>query len=307
MRIAIFGSGGVGGYYGARLAAAGEEVHFIARGRHLQVMQADGLRVKSANGDLHVRPASATDDPAAIGAVDLVLVAVKLYDTEAAAAGATVLAGPTTAVLSLQNGITAVDTLSAAVGAERVLGGLTYILAVIEAPGVIAHTGTMANIVFGELDGRRTPRAEAFLAACERAGIEAAISDDIEAAIWSKFAFLAPISGMTALTRLTVGSIRGEPETRAMFRDALDEVVAVAQAKGVHLPADIADQHMARFDGLPGEFGSSMLYDLTHGKRLELEWLSGAVVRLGCELGVATPVNAAVYRALKPYADGAPA
>ncbi|MFB3135962.1 MAG: ketopantoate reductase family protein, partial [Rhodospirillales bacterium] len=254
MKIAVFGSGGIGGYFGARLAAAGGDVHFIARGAHLEAMRAGGLRVRSLNGDLHMETVHATDDPAAIGPVDVVLVAVKLYDTDAAARDCAPLVGPGTMVVSFQNGVAAADAFAAAVGRAHVIGGLAYIFSTIEAPGVIAHKGTLAKLVFGELDGGRTPRVEALLAACREAAIEAAISEDITADIWSKFAFLAALSGMTALVRLSIGPIRAEAGTRAMLRRAMEEVVAVARAKGIDLAADLVERHMETVDGLPGDF-----------------------------------------------------
>lgn len=304
MKIAIFGTGGVGGYYGARLAAAGEDVHFIARGAHLNAIRTNGLRVNSANGGVHVQPAQATDDPADIGPVDLVMVAVKLYDTEAAAAACRALLGPETAVVSFQNGVTAADTLAGAVGAERVFGGLTYILATIEQPGIIAHVGEMARIRFGESDGTRTTRVQRFEKACLGAGIDAAISDDITVDLWTKFAFLAPVSGVTSLVRLPMGPVRADPDTRALLRSAMDEAVAVAHARGVRLPGDLAERHMAMVDGLPATMGSSMLHDLTHGKRLELPWLSGTVARMGREAGVPTPTHDTIVTALKLHAGG---
>lgn len=305
MKIAVFGAGGVGGYYGARLAEAGQEVHFIARGRHLAAIRDHGLRIKSANGDIHVADANATDDPGAIGPVDWVLVTVKLYDTAAAARGCKALIGPGTAVVSLQNGVTAVETFSAALGAGHVVGGMTQILAVVEAPGVIAHTGTMARLVFGEVDGTASPRVEALRRACEKAAIDTTVSGHVIADIWGKFIFLAAFSGMTALTRLPMGPIRADAETRAMLVAAVEEVARVAEARGVALSADAVANTMKFADGLPAEMGSSMLHDLTQGRRLELAWLSGAVVRLGAELGVPTPVHAIIQTALKLHADGA--
>ncbi len=304
MKIAIFGTGGVGGYYGARLAAAGEDVRFIARGAHLEAIRTRGLRIESANGDVHVQPADATDDPADIGPADLVMIAVKLYDTEAVAAACHALLGPETAVVSFQNGVTAMDTLSAAVGAHRVFGGLTYILATISRPGVIEHLGDMAKIRFGERDATRSARVEALEAACRRAGMDAAISDGITVDLWTKFAFLAPVSGVTSLVRLPLGPIRADPDTRALLRAAMAEAVAVAHAKGIQLPDDLAERHMAMVDGLPATMGSSMLHDLTHEKRLELPWLSGTVVRVGREAGVATPTHNTIAAALKLHADG---
>lgn len=302
MRIAVFGAGGVGGYYGARLASAGVEVHFIARGAHLEAIRISGLSVKSANGDLHIHPAGVTDDPAAIGPVDLVLVAVKLYDT--IPEDIRPLVGPETAVVSFQNGVMAAESLAAVLGPERVIGGMTQIISVIAAPGVIAHGGTMARLVFGELDGRRTPRVEAFHAACAGAGIDAEISADIQADIWSKFVFLAPFSGVTALMRLPIGPIRADAGTRALYRRATEEAFAVARAKGIRLPDDQVDRHMELVDGLPEDLGSSMLHDLTQGRRLELPWLSGTVVSLGRELGQPTPTHGFIEAALKLHADG---
>jgi len=277
---------------------------FIARGAHLDAIRTSGLLVSSVNGDVHVHPAQATDDPAAIGPVDLVVVAVKLYDTEAVAAACPVLLGPETAVVSFQNGVTAADTLAAAVGAERVFGGLTYILATIARPGLVEHLGDMAKIRFGELDATRTARVERLEAALLAAGVDAAISDDITVDLWTKFAFLAPVSGVTSLLRLPLGPVRADPETRALLRAAKDEAVAVAHARGVELPDDLAERHMAMVDGLPETMGSSMLHDLTHQKRLELPWLSGTVARMGREAGVPTPTHDNIVTALKLHVGG---
>lgn len=304
MNIAIFGSGGVGGYFGARLAQSGADVRFVARGRHLEAMRAHGLKVTSALGDVTVKPVTASDDPAALGPVDLVLVAVKLYDTAAAAKACRPLLGHETAVVSVQNGVTAADTLAAEVGRERVMGGAAYIMATLAGPGAIAHLGTMAQLIFGEFDGRATPRLEALVAACQRAGIDTVASPDIAVAIWSKFAFLAPLSGVTALTRLPIGRIRADSGARGLYDSALAEVVAVARAKGVKLPSDIIALHTAKMESLPADMGSSMLYDLLHGKRLELPWLSGTVSRLGRDLGVPTPTHDVIVAALSPHANG---
>jgi 2-dehydropantoate 2-reductase len=305
MKIAVFGTGGVGGYYGARLANAGEDVRFIARGAHLEAIRKNGLRVRSALGDAHVHPAHASDDPNTIGPVDLVIIAVKLYDTDAAASGCLPLLGPDTSVVSFQNGVTAAETLATEVGADRVFAGTTHILATIAAPGEIAHLGTMAKLRFGELDGRPSARVSGLLAACQRAKIDAAISDDINVDIWTKFAFIAPASGITSLLRLPLGPIREDPETRALLRAAVDEAVAVARQSGVALPDDLAETHMAMIDGLPETMGSSMLHDLTQSRRLELPWLSGTVARLGREKGVPTPTHDVIVTALKLHAGGA--
>ena len=302
MKIAVFGAGGVGGYFGVRLASAGSDVHFIARGAHLEAIRTSGLIVKSDNGDLHIHPADVTDDPDAIGPVDLVLVAVKLYDT--IPEDIRPLVGPETAVVSVQNGVMAADALAAVLGPERVIGGMSQINSVIAAPGVIAHGGTMARLVFGELDGRRTRRVEAFHAACAGAGIDAEISPDIQVDIWSKFVFLAPFSGITALMRLPIGPIRADEGSRALYRRATEEVFAVARAKGIRLPDDQVDRHMELVDGLPEDMGSSMLHDLSQGRRLELPWLSGTVVRLGRELGQPTPTHGFIEAALMLHVDG---
>lgn len=305
MRIAIVGSGGVGGYFGARLAASGESVAFLARGRHLEAIRRDGLQVASQLGDALVRPAEATDDAAAIGPVDVAMVAVKLYDSEAAAQACRALLGPATAVVSVQNGVTAADTLAAAVGRARVFGGTAHIMAVIERPGMIAHTGTMAKLTFGEFGGGGSPRVSAFVAALRRAGADVVESPDIAVEIWKKFAFLAPFSGLTALTRATAGPIRADAGARGLFRLAVEEVAALARARGVALAENVVDSLMAFLDGLPAEMGSSMLHDLNAGKRLELPWLSGAVSRLGRESGVPTPTHDVIAAALGLHAEGA--
>lgn len=307
MRIAVIGTGGVGGYFGARLAAGGAQLAFIARGKQLQALQKEGLKVLSPLGDLHLKPVQATDDPASVGPVDLVVIAVKLWSTEEAVRSAQLLVGPGTAVVSFQNGVDAVDLLVKHLGRERVLGGVAHIAAMIEAPGVIRHSGAMQKLTFGELDGKRSSRVEAFLAACEQGGIEARIAQDIQQAIWEKFVFLVGLSGMTALTRLPIGPIREDPVTREMLRSVMEEATRVGRAKGIDLPPDAADRQLAFADDLPWGMISSMLGDLQRGNRLELPWLSGAVVRLGKELGVPTPRNEAIYAALKLYAEGRPA
>jgi 2-dehydropantoate 2-reductase len=303
VRIAIIGAGGVGGYFGGRLATAGEDVVFLARGAHLAALRESGLQVKSAHGDLAL-PVKATDDPAVAGPADVVMIATKLWSTDEAVATARALMGTEGCVVSFQNGIEAEDKLVAAFGAQRVLGGVANIAAVIESPGVIRHTGTMAVLQFGELDGSRSARVQALLEACQRAGIDAKVPDDILKAIWEKFVFLASLSGMTALTRLPLGPIREDPDTRALFRQLAAEVVAVGAARGVALDDSTTEMVMKRLDALPREMHASMLGDLKRGLRLELPWLSGAVAREGERLGVATPAHRFVYVALKLHADG---
>ena len=305
MKIAIVGAGGVGGYFGARLAAAGADVTFIARGAHLQAMQEKGLRVRSALGDLHLQPVKAVSDPAGVGPVDLVIIGVKLWSTEEAVEAAKPLLGPRTGVVSFQNGVDAIGILTRHLERGHVMGGVAHIAALIEAPGVIRHHGTLARLTFGELDGSASPRAKTFLHACERAGIEADLSQDIQRAIWEKFVFLVGLSGMTCLTRTPIGPIREEPFTREVLRDVMGEAAAVARAKGVNLPEDTIDRQMQFTDSLPRDMVSSMLGDLRRGNRLEVAWLAGAVVRLGKEAGVPTPLNRAIYEALKLHANGA--
>ncbi len=305
MRIAVMGAGAVGGYFGARLLAAGADVAFLARGRHLAAILQDGLRIESTSGELLLTDIVATDDPAAVGPVDVVLFAVKLWDTEAAAA-IRPLIGPETAVITLQNGVTSLDVLTAALGPKHVAGGVAHIAAQVFAPGVIRHTGTLARMSFGELDGSRSERLTQFHGLAALAGFDAIFSTDILSMIWEKFTFLAPLSGVTAVTRQPVGVIRAVPETRALFLDAVAEVARVAHAKGVTLGADVIDRIGGLIDALVPEMKSSMLNDLERGGRLELPWLSGAVARMGQELSVPTPVHRTIAAALAPYADGSP-
>ena len=307
MKIAIIGAGGVGGYFGARLAASGEEVHFIARGAHLDAIKQDGLRVLSANGDVVVKPALATKDPASVGPVDLVMIAVKLWSTEEAVRGAKPLIGPNTAVVSFQNGVMAADLIEKAYGKEHTLGGVANIAALIEKPGVIRHNGTMALLTVGELDGQRSARVEAFLHACEKAGIQARAAGSIVKAIWEKYVALVALSAMTSLTRLSVGSVREDPDTRQLMSQIMNEVVAVGHAKGVQLDEDTVERLVQHIDHLPRGMVASMLGDLERGNRLELPWLSGGVVQMGQELGVSVPANTFIFAALKPYMNGRPA
>jgi 2-dehydropantoate 2-reductase len=307
MKIAVMGAGGVGGYFGAKLAASGEEVHFIARGAHLEAMRRDGLQVHSANGDVLIKPVKADNDPAAVGPVDLVLIAVKLWSTAEALRDAKPMVGPGTAVVSFQNGVVAVDDIAKAYGKERALGGVANIAAVIEKPGVIRHTGTMAILTVGELDGKASPRVKAFVDACTKAGIQARSSDDIRKTIWEKYVFLVAASAMTTLTRLPLGAVREDPDTRALTRQIMSEVVAVGKAKGVTLENDMPDKLLERLDTMPREMVASMLGDLERGNRLELPWLSGGVVAMGKDIGIAAPANGFVLAALKHYINGRPA
>ncbi len=303
MRIAIVGSGGVGGYFGGRLAAAGSDVTFIARGAHLRALRTSGLRLESPKGDLHLPQVSATDDPAAIGPVDLVLFAVKLYDTDSALALLPPLVGPDTVVVPLQNGVDSVEILARAVGRPHVAGGVAYVAAVISEPGTIRHTA-MDHLIFGELDGTRSPRLERFLEACLAARFQATLSEKIDVDIWSKFVRLSVFSGMTAVARSPIGPLRDDPDLFAMMQAAILEGLAVAHAKGVSLPSRVFDEIMTMTLGLPPQAKSSMLEDLERGRPLELPWLSGALVRTGRELDVATPIHRFIATVLAPHVGG---
>jgi 2-dehydropantoate 2-reductase len=302
MKIVMMGSGGVGGYYGARLAQAGHEVTFVARGAHLQAIRRSGLRVKSDLGDAHVQPARAVEDPAQAGAADAIVVAVKLWDLDGAAQAIRPIVGAQTIVVSLQNGVDKDDVLARAVGKQHVIGGVTHIAAVIAEPGVIAQTGKLQRVTVGELDGSRSARVDALVAALQAGGVEAVASDDIRRVTWEKFVFLTALSGLTALTRKPIGEVRAHPATRAMLLDALRESSAVARAEGAALPDDFPQKQLQLVDAFPPAMMASMAHDLLRGRRLELDWLSGAVVRRADRHGIATPVHRAIYAALVLYA-----
>ena len=306
MRIVVMGTGGTGGYFGAKLARAGTDVTFVARGAHLEAIRSEGLRVKSAADGEWVVRAPAVDRLDGQPPADLVLFCVKSFDTESAAEVIRPVVGPETGVLSIQNGVDNEDVLAARLGAGCVMAGVAQVFATIAAPGVVTHT-LLGRIIFGELDGRTSPRARAFLAECERAKIPAELSADMRRALWEKYVFLIAQSGMTALTRLPAGAIRRVPETRQMYRLLLEETAALGRASGVALGADVADRYLAMLDGLGAGAYTSLHFDLTHGKRLELEALHGHAVRLGQAHGIPTPTLFAVYAALRPYVDGPPA
>ncbi len=305
MKIVVMGAGGVGGYFGAKLARAGEEVTFVARGAHLEAIRAHGLRIKSATEGEWVVPGCATDSPASAGPTDLVLLCVKSFDTEAAARAIGSVVGLKTAVLSLQNGVDNEETIAGVVGPGRVLGGAAYVLATIEAPGVIAHSFG-GKIVFGELDGAETPRSRRIQDALDRAGIPAERSPRIREVLWEKYLFITAQAGMTALTRCPIGVIRSIPETRRMYRLIVEELAGLAKAAGIDLGPNTVDDIMGHADRLGPTFPSSLHHDLIHGKRLELEALHGHAIRLGEKLGIPTPVLFSVYAALRPFRDGTP-
>jgi 2-dehydropantoate 2-reductase len=303
MRIAVIGAGGVGGYFGAKLALAGNDVTFVARGRHLAALRANGLRVETGGGTIAVNPARATDDLAAIGPVDVAMSCVKLWDVEATAPALAPLVASGGVVIPFQNGVDAPEMLRRALG-DRVLGGVAYIAAAIASPGVVIHTGTMARLRVGAFEPALAPRAEAFVTACRAAGVECDPAPDIRRALWEKFVFLSALSGCTSLARQPVGTVRADPELRATFQAAMQEAFDVSRAQGVALAPDFVPQQMKMLDSLPAEMRSSMLNDLTAGNRLEAPWLSGAVARMAREAGRSAPVSATIYAALKPYIGG---
>jgi len=304
LKIAIMGSGGVGGYFGARLANGGADVHFVARGAHLAAMREQGLAVEGGPEPIHLPKVQVTDDPGTIGPADLVMFCVKLWDTESAARSLVPIMKPQTGVISFQNGVTKDDMLRPIVGDKALMGGVAYVGTTIGRPGVIAQTGPLQRLVFGEYDGSRSRRAEDFLAACKRGGINAEISDDVRRSLWEKYVVLAAMSGATAAMRATIGPIRGNPLARAFLIDLAREVVAVGRALGVNLPADYVEQRIPFFDGWPPEMTTSMHHDLQHGKPLEVRWLAGGVVDLGAKAGVPTPMNRAVRDILILHAEG---
>lgn len=303
MRIAVVGSGGVGGYFGGRLLAAGVDVSFIARGAHLEALRTRGLRIESPMGNVHFPRVAATADTTTIGPVDVVFFAVKLYDTDSATRLLPALIGGETVVIPLQNGVESVETLVRAVGRPHVAGGTAYVAAVISEPGVIQHTA-IDRLIFGELDGTRTPRLERLLEACRAADFQATLSEHIEVEIWTKFVHLSAFSGMTAVTRLPIGPLRDDPDLWAMSQAAVMETMAVAHAKGVGLAQSVFEDIVTNVQRLPPLSKSSLLQDLERGRPLELPWLSGAVVRLGRELGVETPIHRFITTVLSPHVKG---
>ena len=306
MKIAVMGAGALGCYFGGRLAAAGADIAFVARGAHLAALQSDGLRIESPLGDCHVANVTATDDPATIGQVDVVLFLVKLYDTDTAARQMAPLLGPHTTVVSFQNGVETRRQIGAVVGEQRVVAGAAFIPADIRAPGIVRHSGPFARLVFGEHDGEASSRCLTLAAAFDKAGVEATVVADIEAKLWEKFLVLSALSAITTLTRLPIGDVLADPECRALFRGAIDESHAVGRAVCPQLAAGAADAAFELASGFPHGMRASMLDDLERGKRLELNDLSGAVVRLGAAHGIATPIHRVVHQALQPYVNGRP-
>ncbi len=300
MRIAVFGTGGAGGYFGGRLAQAGEDVVFIARGEHLQALRTHGLRVDSAKGDFVLQSVQATDAPTQVGVVDVVLLGVKTWQLSEAAQAMRPLIGPDTVGVPLQNGVEAPAQVATVLGAKHVLGGLAKIISFKVGPGHILHPGLEPHVIFGELDNRPSERAEGLRQAFERARVLVEIPPDIQAALWDKFLFVVSWGGVGAVTRAPIGVLRSVPETRQMLERAMHEIFAVARTCKIALPEDAVHKTMAFVDGMPPGGTTSLQRDIVDGKPSELASWNGAVVRLGQEVGVATPLHAFIYHSLLP-------
>lgn len=300
MKVGVVGAGGVGGYFGGRLALAGTEVALLARGPHLMALQQHGLQVRSVVDDFSVEVA-ASDDPAEIGPCDVVFFCVKSYDSDRAGALLAPLMRTETAVVSLQNGVDNEEKIAAQIGSEHVLGGAAFILSHIVEPGVIEQIGGPCRIVFGELDGSHSDRTERLLAECRAADINAGITDDIQAVLWDKYAFLCALAGMTAATRLPIDKLLNVPESRAMFQDIVREVALAARPEGVKLPDDVVEQKTAFAETFePGSF-SSLHHDLISGRRLELDALFGELTRRARRRAISVPASDAIYALLRPW------
>ncbi len=304
MRVAVMAAGAVGGYFGARLAAAGHAVAFIARGAHRDAMRRDGLRIESALGDLHLKDIDVTDDPKQVGPVDLVLFAVKLWDTEAAGEQARPLLGAHTRVVTLQNGVDSVERLAPILGDEHTVGGATYVVTNIAKPGVIRHTGSIARVRCGRLDRRPDAILAGYVDQMKRASIDVTLADDMLLDLWKKFVLLSGTSSITASTRQSLGVIRDDDDMRAFLFKLMHETLAVGRAAGIVFPQDFPAELENAVTGFPAAMKASMANDLEAGNRLELDWLAGKVVALGRKYAIATPAQEAVYAILKPYRMG---
>ena len=299
MRIVVYGTGGVGGYFGGRLAEAGEDVTFVARGEHLQAIKTNGLRVESPNGNFVIYPASATNDVNEVRETDLVILGVKAWQVPNAARAIKPIVGPTTTVLPLQNGVDAVPQLVAELGSRNVIGGLCRIVSFVVEPGHIRHAGFAPTIIIGELDNRRTERITKIEEVFKHAGLDTTIASDIQVALWTKFLFIASFSGVGALANAPAGILRSDPKRRAQMLSAMEEIYALAHARGVKLPPDSVEKVMAAVDGLPADATSSMQRDIAAGKPSELESQNGAVVRMARDSGIEVPTHALIYQTLK--------
>lgn len=304
MKIAIMGSGGLGGYFGALLARGGADVRFVARGKHLAAMRDNGLVIEGGPQPVHISKVNVTDDPSSIGIADLVMVAVKLWDTEAVLKQIKPMADPSTTIISFQNGVLKDEYLAQAFPASQLMGGVGYVATTIDRPGVIRQTGPLQRLVFGEFDSSKSARGEAFLAACKAGGINAELSTNIRREIWQKYVFLVGLSATTTTMRSRIGPIRTNPQTRAFLLEIMREVTVVGRALGVDLPENFAEDRLAFADGVSPDMTSSMHHDLERGNRLEVRWLSGGVVELGLKAGVPTPLNRAVADIMALHAGG---
>lgn len=305
MRIAVFGTGGVGGYFGGRLAEAGEDVIFIARGDHLRAIKEKGLKVDSRNGDFVIYPAAATDTVSDVGVVDLVLVGVKAWQVPEAARAMKPLVGANTTVLPLQNGVDAASQLVDTLGPKSVIGGLCRIVSFVVEPGHIRHAGAMPSVIIGELDNRQSQRIATIEELFKRAGVEITIAKDIQVALWTKFLFIASFSGMGAIANAPAGILRTNPQWRTQMLQAMQEIYALAHARGINLPPDSVDKVMAFVDALQDDATSSMQRDIAAGKPSELDAQNGAVVRMAHEAGIEVPTHALIYHTLRPLEDKA--
>ncbi len=305
MKIAAMAAGAVGGYFGARMAAAGHEVHFIARGSNLAAIKASGLKIESVHGDLHLPKPHVTDDPKQVGPVDIVLFAVKLWDTETAAEQARPLIGPNTRFITFQNGVDSVERITPILGRQHTVGGVAAIASVLAAPGVIKHTSAFATIRFGHADKHADPVLQAFADAGKVAKLDIGISEDIEVDRWQKFIFLTAMSGATSALRSPIGPIVADSELRAFFRQLMEEALAVGRAKGVELDQAVIDSRMDFvLNKVERGMKASMAHDLERGNRIELDWLSGKVREFGRELGIPTPASDTVWTVLKLHRMG---
>ena len=305
MRITVFGTGGVGGYFGGRLARAGEEVTFIARGEHLRAIKTRGLKVDSTDGDFVIYPASAIDDVSEVGETDLVILGVKAWQVPEAARAIKPIVGANTTVLPLQNGVEAVPQLVDELGRDNVVGGLCRIVSFVVEPGHIRHAGFTPSIIIGELDNQRTDRIVNIEQVFKRAGLEITIAADIQVALWMKFLFIASFSGVGAMANAPAGIIRSDPKWRTQILKAMEEIYTLAHARGINLPPDSIETVMRAVDALPEDATSSMQRDIAAGKPSELEAQNGAVVRMAHEIGVSVPTHTLIYESLKPLEDEA--
>jgi 2-dehydropantoate 2-reductase len=304
MRIAVMAAGAVGGYFGARMAAAGNDVAFIARGAHRDAISQDGLKIESALGDLHLKNVNVTDDPKQVGPVDLMLFAVKLWDTEAAGEQSRPLVGSNTRVITLQNGVDSVERLAPILGDDATIGGATYVITTIARPGVVRHTGKIARVDCGRLDRRPDAVLANYVEQIKAANIDITLTDHMLLNIWKKFVLLSGTSGITASTRQPLGVIRDDEDMRAFFYKLMYETIAVGRAAGVQFPPDFPAELDRLVATTPPTMKASMANDLDAGRRLELDWLAGKVVALGRKYGISTSAQEAVYAILKPYRLG---